>query len=223
MKKRAILKSSLLIIGMAGVFISAYFLMRAFGLDDVERLKQTMGPWVWVAIAALQAFQVVLLPVSNQIITIPASLALKDDLLGVFLASWAGIEAGTLILYAIGRYGGKKAIAWILSDRDEAERVSGFLKKGRWVYPIGMVIGVIPDDILTTLAGVGRYDFWYVLGVSLATRGICTACSVWGFGFLTRYWWGWLTLMIGVVALVVATIGIMSTAFRKEPRMDHYK
>ena len=63
----------------------------------------------------------------------------------------------------------------------------------------------LPDDIITTLAGTAKMKFWFVLICSFITRGIDTACSVYGFGWLARYWWGWIILALGIIALFTLT------------------
>lgn len=206
---KPLLKTLLLLAIIAGVVLGAYFIMKACGWTDLQRIRDEWGTsfWTYAIICALQAFQVVFLPITNQIITVPAALVFKDQLFYVFLASWIGIEIGTIALYFLGKYGGKKVVKWILSDEDKTERCANFLKRGKAFYPLGMVIGFIPDDILTTLAGMSGFGFWYVLGVSFATRGICAAASVWGWGFLTRQgWWGWMILIGGLALLLAGTI-----------------
>lgn len=206
---------------VAGILTSivtlAYFILKWCGFTDMELLRESLGNtvWLYVAICLLQTFQVVFIPISNQIITIPACLVFKDHLAMVFLASWAGIELGTIILYFLGRYGGKKVIAWVLSDKKKADKCSEWLNKGNWLYPIGMLIPFLPDDILTTLAGTAKYNFWYVLGVSLVTRGICVACSVWGFGCLMQHWWGWIIMGAGAMLLLAVTIILFRITSKK--------
>lgn len=210
MKKiwKPILKTLAALAVLAAIMAAAYLVLRLCGLTDMNKLREDLGDtvWLYVAIGALQAVQVVFIPVSNQIITVPACLAFPDRLLYVFLASWMGVEAGTIALYFIGKYGGKRMIGWILGDKEKAETCSRWIKKAGWAYPIGMLIPFLPDDILTTLAGTAKFGFWYVLGVSLATRGICTAATVWGFGYLTRFWWGWVILAAAGAALVAVTV-----------------
>ena len=48
-------------------------------------------------------------------------------------------------------------------------------------------------------------NFWFVLICSLLTRGIDTACSVYGFGYLARFWWGWIILGVGILFLLTMT------------------
>ena len=63
-----------------------------------------------------------------------------------------------------------------------------------------------PDDVITTLAGTAKMKLWFVMLCAFFTRGIDTACSVYGWGFLTRYWWGWILLGIGISLLILLTI-----------------
>ena len=208
---KPVLKAAMVIAIMSATVAAAYLVLRLCGLTDMDKLRNDLGDtiWLYVAIGALQAVQVVFIPVSNQIITVPACLAFPDKLHYVFLASWIGVEIGTIALYFIGRFGGKKMIGWILGDKEKAESCSVWIKKAGWAYPIGMLIPFLPDDVLTTLAGTAKYSFPYVMLVSLVTRGICVAATVWGFGYLTRFWWGWIVLAASGVALLVATAILM--------------
>ena len=63
----------------------------------------------------------------------------------------------------------------------------------------------LPDDVITTLAGTAKMKFWFVAICAFITRGIDTACSVYGFGYLAKFWWGWIILGIGIVILFVLT------------------
>ena len=63
----------------------------------------------------------------------------------------------------------------------------------------------LPDDVITSLAGAAKMNFLFVLICSFFTRGIDTACSVYGFGYLTRFWWGWMLLIIGIILLFLLT------------------
>lgn len=215
MKRKKILKTigkfALLILVLGIIALGTYFILRACGFttkEDFIKLRDNVGEniWFWGIIVLLQVVQVVFIPISNQIITVPVALLFNNELWKVFLASWLGIVIGTIILYFIGRFGGKKLLNWLLSDKEQADRCVNWLKKGKAFYLVGMFIGFIPDDILTTLAGTSKYNFWYVLVVSIVSRGVCCALSVWGFGYLTHYWWGWLILGVGLSLILLLTI-----------------
>lgn len=213
MKRKIILKSLLVIAIIAAIAGIGYLILRLCGFTTVEdftRLRDNIGDtfWFWAIITALQVFQVVFLPITNQIITVPIAILFSNELWKVFLSSWIGIFIGTIILYFIGRFGGGKILSWILSDKENAKKCEDWMKRGKAFYVSGMLIPFIPDDILSTLAGTAKYNFFFVLLVSGITRGICTAFSVWGFGYLTQFWWGWIILIGGLVILLALTFFI---------------
>ena len=207
----------LLVVGiMAGL---VYGLMALLGVSTIEGLREIVNGYGFLAygiIVLLQVLQVVFIPVSNQIITIPAIAVL--GVFPAFICSWIGIEIGTIILYLIGRFGGGKLLAWLLSDKTKAEKFGELVKTRKLFYPVAMLIGVIPDDLITTLAGVGRLNFWYVLVISIITRGICTATTVFSFGILTQTWWGIIILCLGV--LILCVLGYLF--LRYEPQIESW-
>lgn len=217
-----ILKSLLILAIFAVLAVSTYFILGACGFttkEDFVRLRNDLGDtvWLWIIIGAFQIVQVIFIPVSNQIITVPCALVFNDELWKVWLASWLSIWLATLILYVLGRWGGEKILNWLLKDREQAERCTHFINRGWVFFPLGMLLP-LPDDIVTVLAGTGKMKFWFVALVTFLTRGIDTACSVYGFGFLTRYWWGWVILAAGMVALAVATVFFWKWQKHKEKK-----
>ena len=209
MKRNKIIKTIITVLIIACIAVGCYFILKAFGFTDAEKmndLKVKLGDsfLFWFIVSMLQIFQVIFVPVSNQIITIPLALCFKDELWKVFLVSWLSIWVATLILYFIGRFGGRKLLKWILNDEEQVEKCSNFLKKGWMFYPIGMLLP-LPDDIVTVLSGTARFNFWFVFVCSLFTRAVDISISVWGFGLLTQYWWGWIILGVGIVILGLLT------------------
>lgn len=226
MKKKQIisiiLKSLLILAIFAVLAVSTYFILGACGFttkEDFVRLRNDLGDtvWLWIIIGAFQIVQVIFIPVSNQIITVPCALVFNDELWKVWLASWLSIWLATLILYVLGRWGGEKILSWLLKDREQAERCTHFINRGWIFFPLGMLLP-LPDDIVTVLAGTGKMKFWFVALVTFLTRGMDTACSVYGFGFLTRYWWGWVILAVGIIILGVLTVVFWKWQKHKEKK-----
>lgn len=194
------------ILAIAGI---SYAILYACGFTSVDKfieLRNDMGEsfGFWAIVVALQVFQVVLIPISNQIISAPMSIMFNNELWKVFLSSFVGIEIGTIILFLIGRFGGEKVLKFLLGDKEKVEKCEKFMQKGKAFYIAGMLVAVIPDDILTTLTGVARYNFFYVLIVSIITRAICVATSVFGIGYATKYPFLWVVL--GAVIIIIALI-----------------
>lgn len=202
--KSIIIKSIFIILVIAAVAVGCYFLLKN---ADFMQLKTELGDtiWFWLIIGLLQIVQVIFIPISNQVITVPCALLFKDDLWKVWLTSWISIWIATIILYFIGRFAGKKLLNWILNDEDTTNKCTDFLNRGWVFYPLGMLLP-LPDDVVTVLAGTSKMNFWFVLGCSFITRAIDTACSVFGFGILTKYWWGWIVIAVGIILLGLATV-----------------
>ena len=205
-----ITKCLLLLLIFAIIGVSAYFCLKGCGLtttDDFIKLKNELGDsfLLWFIIGCLQIIQVIFIPITNQIITVPIAFVFNDDLLKVFFTSWISIWLATLVLYFLGRWGGDKILKWLLNDNKQVDRCKNWLNKAWIFYPIGMLLP-LPDDIMTTLAGTSKMNFLFVAICSFITRGIDVACSVFGFGLLTKYWWGWLILAVGIIILIASTI-----------------
>lgn len=207
--KGAIIKTIIVLIAIAAVAVSVYFILKACGYttkEDFLALRARIGSniWFWIIIGLLQIVQVIFIPINNQVITIPCALVFNDELWKVWLTSWISIWIATFILYWIGRSGGKLLLSWILNDKEQTEKCTNWLKRGWFFYPLGMLLP-LPDDVITTLAGAAKMKVWFVMLCAFFTRGIDTACSVYGWGFLTKFWWGWLLLGIGIVLLILLT------------------
>lgn len=215
MKNNKILKAALkllLVVGIIAVIaVTAFLILRACGYTSVEKwveLREELGDSVsfWIIIGAFQVFQVIFIPISNQIITVPLALIFsKSELWKVWITSFLSIWVATLILYFIGRFGGGKLMNWILGDKEETEKCKKFLNKGWMFYPIGMLLP-LPDDVVTVLAGTAKMNFLFIMICSFFTRAIDVACSVFGFGLLAKHWWGWVILGGGILLLCVFTV-----------------
>lgn len=214
MKKKVlkiVIKSLVIVAIFAILAVSVYFILKACGFttkEDFIRLRDNLGDsfLFWLVVGLLQIVQVIFIPLSNQLITVPLSLMFPtSELWKVWITSWLSIWLATIILYFIGRFAGKKILNWILSDKEQTEKCANFLKKGWIFYPIGMLLP-LPDDIITILAGTSKMNFIFVIICSCLTRLVDTACSVYGWGFLTRYWWGWVILGVGIILLGVMTL-----------------
>ncbi|MBO7573177.1 MAG: VTT domain-containing protein [Bacilli bacterium] len=207
--KGSIIKTIIVLVAIASIAVGVYFILKACGYttkEDFLALRDRIGSniWFWLIIGFLQVIQVIFIPINNQIITIPCALVFNDELWKVWLTSWISIWIATFILYWIGRSGGKFLLRWILNDKEQTEKCTNWLKRGWFFYPLGMLLP-LPDDVITTLAGAAKMKVWFVMLCAFFTRGIDTACSVYGWGFLTKFWWGWVLLGIGIALLILLT------------------
>ena len=217
--KKILLKVLIFLVIVCTIGSVIYLIMHLTGIDTINGLQEFCNKhkeYSYTIIIFLQIVQVVFIPISNQIITIPAIAVL--GVVPAFVCSFIGIEIGTIILYFIGRYGGGKFLQWLLGDKEKAEKIKNLVNSRRLFYPVGMLIAIIPDDLLTTLAGVAKMNFWYVFIVSAITRALCIAYTVFGIGFLSSTWWG--MTIFGVVTVGIIALGYL--IIRYEPKIEEF-
>ena len=225
--KSSIIKTIIILLAIAAIAVGVYFILKACGYttkEDFIALRNRIGDnvWFWVIIGLLQIIQAIFIPLNNQIITVPCALVFGDELWKVWITSWVSIWIATFILYWIGRSGGKFLLRWILNDEEQTERCTNWLKRGWFFYPLGMLLP-LPDDVITTLAGTAKMKLWFVMLCSFFTRGIDTACSVFGWGFLTRFWWGWIILGVGIALLILLTFFLWKIDKKLKQRQEENK
>lgn len=219
--KKTILKALLLIAIIGAIAGLSYLILYLTGFTEVEKfneLKNTLGESIifWLIVVALQIFQTIFIPISNQLITGALAVLYADELWKVWLSAAIGISIGSFILYLIGRFGGHKIVSWLLGDKEKADKLRRGMAKGKGFYVIGMFIPFIPDDVLSTLAGIAKYKVWFVLLVTIIARFTCTAFTTWGIGLLTKYWWMWFVLVAGILFMILATYLTYKITFKGE-------
>ena len=139
--KWTIIKSLIVLTVIASVAVGTYFILRACGFttkEDFIALRSQIGDniWFWVVVGFLQIIQVLFIPITNQIITVPCALVFRKHLLQVWITSWISIWIATLILYWIGRFGGRAVLNWILNDKKQTEKCTNWLNRGWIFYPL---------------------------------------------------------------------------------------
>lgn len=213
----AINRSLIIILIVVGIMITAYGILRMCGFttaEDLARLRNDLGDsWMfWGVISLLLVIQALFIPISSQFIIVPLTVMFPpNEAWKVWISAWAGSWIATLIQYLIGRTGGRKLLQWVLSDEEQVKKCGDFLRKGWFFYPLGMLLP-LPDEIVTVLAGTSKINAWFVIGCSFVTRAIDTACSVYGLGVLTKYWWGWIVLAVAFILLgLVSWLGYKIT------------
>ena len=128
--KKILLKVLIFFVIVCTIGSVIYLIMHLTGIDTINGLQEFCNrhkEYSYTIIIFLQVVQVVFIPISNQIITIPAIAVL--GVVPAFICSFIGIEIGTIILYVIGRYGGGKFLQWLLGDKEKAEKIKNLFKK----------------------------------------------------------------------------------------------
>ena len=222
--KSSIIKTIIVIAVLAAIAVGVYFILRACGFtkaEDYIALKNKFGDSVvfWLIVGLLEIIQVIFVPLTNQIITVPVAMVFNDELWKVWLTAWISIWLATLILYWIGRVGGPKLLKWILNDQEQVEKCTNFLNRGWIFYPIGMLLP-LPDDVITTLAGTAKMNFFFVAICSFFTRALDTAFSVFLYGYAVRHPWLWIVIIVGTIGLFVLTFFLWKRDQKKRKELE---
>ncbi len=222
--KSSIIKTIIVIAVLVAIAVGVYFILRACGFtkaEDYIALKNKFGDSVvfWLIVGLLEIIQVIFVPLTNQIITVPVAMVFNDELWKVWLTAWISIWLATLILYWIGRVGGPKLLKWILNDQEQVEKCTNFLNRGWIFYPIGMILP-LPDDVITTLAGTAKMNFFFVAVCSFFTRALDTAFSVFLYGYAVRHPWLWIVIIVGTIGLFVLTFFLWKRDQKKRKELE---
>ena len=222
--KSSIIKTIIVIAVLVAIAVGVYFVLRACGFtkaEDYIALKNKFGDSVvfWLIVGLLEIIQVIFVPLTNQIITVPVAMVFNDELWKVWLTAWISIWLATLILYWIGRVGGPKLLKWILNDQEQVEKCTNFLNRGWIFYPIGMLLP-LPDDVITTLAGTAKMNFFFVAVCSFFTRALDTAFSVFLYGYAVRHPWLWIVIIVGTIGLFVLTFFLWKRDQKKRKELE---
>lgn len=203
-KWKVIGKFALIIAVLGAIAGTTYGILYACGFTSVDKfieLKNNLGDSLlfWGIIVALQIIQSVFIPISNSLISFPVSMIFADEVWKVFLSSFTGIFIGNVILYFIGRFSGGKLLKFVIGDEKKAENFKTIMKDSKAFYLLGGVCPLIPSDVLNVIAGVCKYNAWFVIVATFITRAICVSVTCYLAGSIAQnpLW------IIGLVALLV--------------------
>lgn len=124
-------------------------------LEDLEAL----GPWAAPALLGLQVLQVVLFVIPGEVVQIAAGYLF--GVTGGSALSFAGIAAGSLFNYGVGRVLGAPFLELVLSPSLRERIAATARRRGvRLGFYLLFVIPGIPKDILGYVAGAAAVEGW---------------------------------------------------------------
>jgi len=205
MKKKIILKSILLISCLACIIIGSYFLLKHFNLDNIDTLRNIVNQGIGgiAVFVILQILQVVFIPISTTIFTIPAIILFGP--LKAFLISWVGVTLGSITMFLIAKIWGVKVLKWLVGE-EKSVKYANLLGKGKYLLPVFLLIPIFPDDIICASAGLSNCNPLYFIIVVMITRCIDTACTCFIGTSLIQSVGGIIVLCVFIVAMLIVSI-----------------
>lgn len=192
-----------MVIGAVGV--GAYFLMKAFGLDNLEGLRQVVDNSFWgvLVFCLILIAQVIFLPAGTLAFTASA-VVLFESPVKAWLICWLSLVVGSWIMFWLGRIFGSKILKWIVGS-EKAEKYATYLGKAKFVLPLILLVPVFPDDIVCLGAGLSNVNPFYFMTVIFLTRGIDNFCTVFVGASMLKSTIGIILLVIFVIAMIIAS------------------
>ena len=186
-KLKKYLKILIVLLVVAAISVGLYFLLRAFGLTDVAKLKdflKSVGPWAVIVYILLRVFATIFLsfvPACRMVFDL-LSIATFDYYppIVVFLICFASVVITSVCMDLIGRFGGNKAIIKILGKEDYEEAIDLVQEKGLVYVPVMYLLPIFPDDAICMVSGATKMNFWVHLAEIILCRGIGCATIVFG-------------------------------------------
>lgn len=204
--------SILVVLGV--VLFLAYYLFNAY--VGTDKIMQDFQEWVSKNVFLACLAYLVLTPLINIIpgissiffITL-ANMMLNDNTIPGMFKSFGlaagGVMLSTIFLFLLGRWGGKKAMSWVIGEEElkKAEKILTY--GGKASLPFVYLFPLFPDDTISFLCGMTKMSFTYNTVCALIFRsiGVFVICF---FGTnLIDYSkfapWQWVLLVIGSILL----------------------
>ena len=186
-KAKKYLKILLVLLIVASISVGLYFILRAFGLTDVDKIKtwlKSVGPWAIAVYILIRVFATIFLsfmPACSMAFDL-LSLATFDYLppIGIFAICFSSVVLTSVVMDLIGRFGGNKAIVKILGKEEYDEAKDLVQEKGMVYVPVMYLLPIFPDDAICMVSGATKMNFWVHLIEIILCRGIGCATIIFG-------------------------------------------
>lgn len=221
-KKRKIIRGSITIAILVALFLVIFFFLYKHGifsrensLDEIKKIIEMYPGYSYFIFILIQFLQVVILPIPAAITTTAGVI-----IFGAWTAFWLSYLAcmlGAIVAFFIGRFLGKKVIAWIVGEND-LQKWSRKLADGKYTYFLMMLFPFFPDDVLCFIVGTTDIKFTFFLITNIITRAISigATCFITSGSVIPFSGWGIPVLII--IALAVLTLLFFS--FKYENKID---
>lgn len=213
--KSKILRISLVVLVFALIALAIFLPLKLTGAldkisneDDLKQIINDGGIYSYLIFFAVQFLQATFLPIPAMVTTITGTLIFGPFV--AFLVSFIAIFLASMLMFVIGKKVGKKFVIWAVGKED-FEKWSKALKKGKYTFFLMMLFPLFPDDILCLLAGATMpmsYTFFTVTNLITRPIGILATCYLASGQLIPFSGWGipvWCVLaVLGITALILS-------------------
>ena len=166
---------------LAAVTVGMYFVFREFGFDifadeapDLEANGFVLA-MIFIGIYLVQCLTLNLLPGTTTFFISFVAFNLFGgwgNFLVLFSVSVAAVLIGSVALYCLGRFGGRKLLYWLFNKEALDKRLDWFARNGSRGVPWLFLIPLFPTDLLCLVCGASKMRFWQFLMIVVVFRPI---------------------------------------------------
>ena len=200
------------------IFVLGYVILKKTELwekvNSVEKIRDIVeggGIFSFLIFMLLQILQTTILQIPSILVTLAGLLIFGK--LKAFILSFVAILIGSIIMFWIGRKGGRKFVNFLVGEENANNWVEK-MSNGKYLFFLMMIFPLFPDDILCAIAGVTNMSFKFFFWTNVIARGIGIACVVFfGSGAIIPFS-GYGLLVWGLIAIVVVSLFYISIKYK---------
>ncbi|MBR6778916.1 MAG: TVP38/TMEM64 family protein [Clostridia bacterium] len=182
-------------------------------MDKIKAIVESGGAFSFVIFIILQILQTTILQIPAFFVTVAGALVFGRW--QTFIMSYIAVMIGSLIMFWIGRKGGKKFLNWLVGE-EESQKWQTRMSHGKYLFLLMMLFPMFPDDILCVVAGMTNMSFSFFFWTNLIARGLGIACTIFfGSGAIIPFS-GWGLIAWGGIILFIALLFYFSVKYQKK-------
>jgi len=203
---------------LLAVVVICYVIFKVTGLwekvNSIEKIRNIVeggGVFSFLIFMLLQILQTTILQIPSIIVTIAGSVIFGRWT--AFFLSFISVMIGSIIMFWIGRKGGRKFLNWIAGEQG-AEKWINQMTNGKYLFFLMMMFPLFPDDILCAVAGVTNMSFTFFFWTNVLARGIGIAGTVFFCSGAVIPFTGWGLLVWGLILIFIAMLFYLSVKYK---------
>jgi len=175
--KVRLIKLSIVLLVVTGFTLGCFFLFQHLGLLNKNSFNAAMadkGAWIYVIFVLLfivQAMCLFMIP-GNTTLFVSIGYLMFGNFWVVLLMCIVGVWLSGIILFFIGRFGGRRVIYWMFPKEQVDKKLDWITQKGTTTLPVLFIIPFMPNDMLCMVCGASKLKFWAFLLIIIPCRVI---------------------------------------------------
>ncbi len=203
-----------------GLYETVWGMVTGF-FRNPERFRNTvleMGAGGYLFIIAIQIIQIVLFPLPGQVSTILAGVfGTSWGLIPGILITMAGLTAGSVLAFLIGRYFFRDWVARKLEGKKAWQTFSKLSSgKGLWIIGLIYIVPGLPNDFMCYILGLSKAPLSKFILVTTVCR-VPNVIITFLLGYFAGFSRWWLVALIGTAVFIITLF-----AYLKRSRIEEW-